>query len=87
MSLFGVVNYIPPNCLIHSRLIISVSLYYTVYSIIMMICISLVQLCNCQISTKPGGEADDKWSPWTPWLVHLRLLPVHHTVHVLMYSC
>ena len=28
-----------------------------------------VQVQNCQVSSKPGGENDDKWTPWTPRLV------------------
>jgi hypothetical protein len=42
----------------------------------------VVKIYNCQVSSKPGGELDDKWSPWTPSPYQLSINETYSSVSI-----
>lgn len=42
----------------------------------------VVELFNCQISSKPGGETEEKWRPWTPSPYQLAVSESHSSLNI-----
>ncbi len=40
----------------------------------------VVEIVNSQVSSKPLGEGDEKWSPWTPTPYQINLSETHSTL-------
>ncbi|XP_019850370.1 PREDICTED: meiosis-specific with OB domain-containing protein-like [Amphimedon queenslandica] len=65
-------DYINVTCWGSEAYISSLSSSFKIYDII--------EICNCQVGSKPVGDSEDKWSPWTPSPFQLTLSETHSSV-------
>ena len=42
--------------------------------------LAVVNIVNGQVLSKPGGEGDEKWNPWTPSPYQINLSETHSTL-------